>query len=172
MSNEYQRTGIMLYCFQKDEGCLIIGNKIPPKINEKTHMNQWEDVGTFKIDRYGIVTLFPEDPEWLKDLSGGWRESYFLVNIYDENVDLVTLPKHNGMVLKCFETDEICFLLSEKIPMKGLDTISKRRRPSSEWEDIGTFHLENNMLVYHGEEPIPHGDIFDANLRKINIPSY
>ena len=164
---EYPRNGIMLYCFKSNEGCLIIGNKIPLGIYKNDTSYEWEDIGTFKIDKYGIVSLFPSDSEWMLDVSDKWPESEFLVNIYDESLNLVTLPKQNGIVLKCFETNNVCFLLSETIPLKGLNKIT-----SSNLEDIGTFHIQNNKIVYHGDEAIPYGNIYDVNLQKVNIPSY
>ena len=168
-----EECGIMLYCYKRDEGVLIIGNKIPSNINIKTPGNEWEDVGTFKIDCHGIVTLYPSDPEWMADLCGGWKNYHFLKNIYNQKMELVTLPKRTGMVLKCFESDETCYLLSNKLPIKGFNKLpTKTRRPSTDWEDIGTFHIEENKLVYHGIGDKPDGELYDANLRKINIPSY
>ena len=59
------------------------------------------------------------------------------------------------------------FLLSQQIPF------SKFKSLNGEWEDIGTFHLEQNKIVWHDRpEAIPHGNIYDGNLIKINIPSY
>jgi hypothetical protein len=172
-----ERTGIMLYCYKKDEGILTLGNKIPSNIYREKPDNEWEDVGTFKIDHYGIVCLSPQDPEWMDDLSGGWRNSHFLINIYNKDMQPEILPRVNGIVLKCFESDETCFLLSNKVPMKGLNRVkTKTRRPSIDWEDVGTFHIELNKLIYHGnieEDNIDlNSPLYDANFRKINISSY
>ena len=158
-------TGIMLYCFRYNEGCLILGNKIPNNINKR---NEWEDVGTFKIDSYGVVTLSPSDPDWMNYISGDWKNSDFLHSIYDENMNSVILPKKNGMVLKCFENNKTLFLLSHRLPVKGLQELG------GQWEDIGTFHMSENKIVYHDDdhEDQPNGDIYDGNLKKINIPSY
>ena len=173
-----ERSGLMLYCFRKDEGILIIGNKIPSNIYEKLgNDNEWEDVGTFKIDKYGIITLHPQDPEWMNDLSGGWQNSYFLGNIYDEDMQSPFNFRNNGIVLKCYETGETCFLLSDKVPMNGFSQLqTKTRRPSTDWEDVGTFHIELNKIKYHGnvqEDNVDlKGPLYDADFRKINIPSY
>ena len=173
-----ERTGIMLYCYKKDEGILIMGKKIPSNIYEKLgDYYEWEDIGTFKIDKNEIVTLYPEDSNWMKDLAGGWKNRYFLDNIYDQNMNHIVLSRTNGIVLKCFETDETCLLVSNKIPMKGLSNFqTKARRPSLDWEDIGTFHIESNKIIYH--DNVEEDDIdltaplYDANFMKINIPSY
>lgn len=176
MSSE--RTGIMLYCYKKDEGILVLGNKIPLNIYKKLgNYYEWEDIGTFKIDKYGIVSLHPQDPEWMKDLSGMWSNSDFLVNIYDEDIHPYFTYNFDGLVLKCFESGETCFLLSDKIPMKDFNKLqTKSRRPSTDWEDIGTFHIELNKIKYHGnveEDNINlNAPLYDANFRKINIPSY
>ena len=173
-----ERSGLMLYCFRKDEGILIIGNKIPLNIYQKLgNYYEWEDVGTFKIDKYGIVSLHPQDSEWMKDLSGGWRNSDFLVNIYDEDLHPYFTNSFGGLVLKCYETEETCFLLSDKVPINGFKKLqTKLRRPSTDWEDIGTFHIELNKIVYNGnveEDKMDlKGQLYDADFRKINMPSY
>ena len=172
MTNTYQINGIMLYCFKKDAGILIIGNRIPFNINIKTPMNEWEDVGTFKIDCHGIVTLYPSDTDWLLHLKDNWHNSYFLNNIYNKNMELVMVPKKYGIVFKCFEDDEICFLLSDKVPLKGFDKLYITIRASTDWEDIGTFHIEKNKVIYNNSVVKPKGGVYDANLIKINIPSY
>ena len=173
-----ERSGLMLYCFRKDEGILIIGNKIPLNIYQKLgNYYEWEDVGTFKIDKYGIVSLHPQDSEWMKDLSGGWKNSDFLVNIYDEDLHPYFTYNFNGIVLKCYETLETCFILSDKVPMDGLNRIKTNSICfSTDWEDIGTFHIELNKIVYHGnlkEDKVDmKGPLYDADFRKINMPSY
>jgi len=173
-----ERSGIMLYCYRKDEGILIIGKKIPSNIyQELGSYYEWEDVGTFKIDQYGIITLHPQDSEWMKHLSGDWKNSYFLSNIYDEDMRTDFIFRYNGIVLKCYETGETCFLLSDKVPMKGLSKLkTKSRRPSTDWEDIGTFHIEKNKIKYHGnldEDGVDmKAPLYDANFKKINIPIY
>ena len=176
MSSE--RTGIMLYCYKKDEGILVLGNKIPLNIYQKLgNYYEWEDVGTFKIDNYGIITLHPQDPGWMKDLAGGWENRYFLDNVYDEDLHPYFTNSFGGLVLKCYETGETCFLLSDKVPLGGFNKLqTKSRRPSTDWEDIGTFHIELNKIKYHGnveEDKVDlKGPLYDADFRKINMPSY
>lgn len=173
-----ERSGLMLYCFRKDEGILIIGNKIPSNIYQKLgNYYEWEDVGTFKIDKYGIITLHPQDPGWMNDLSGGWRNSDFLVNIYDEDLHPYFTNSFGGLVLKCYETGETCFLHSDKVPLDGFKKLQTRlKRPSTDWEDIGTFYIELNKIVYNGNVEEDKVDLkaplYDADFRKINMPSY
>ena len=158
--------GLMLYCFKNKVGCLVISDNIPENIFGMFKGYEWEDVGTFSINENNFISFYPSES------SNPWENEDFLKNIYDENMNKILLSKKNGIILKCFESDETSFLLSDKIPIKGLSTLCNNKCSCCQWEDIGTFHVERNKIVYHDLSPISNGEIYDANLRKIHIHSY
>lgn len=83
--------GIAFYCFKYDQGCLVIGNDIPNKLN-KACSNltncQWEDIGTFKIVKRKLIMSIPSE-KWFDDQNGGWKIEYFKDNLYDKHMNLI-----------------------------------------------------------------------------------
>lgn len=175
-------TGLMMYCYKHDQGCLILGNRVPKNIwkcccnTQNLHSCDWEDVGTFKVHNESIINLCPSFDNWDRDNSGNWKSSYFLQNIYNSNMEQIELSKKSGMVLQCFQHNQICLFLSDKLPNSGLDhlcTHGKSKSACCEWEDIGTFHIQENEVVLHDKiNTVENIEIYDANLKKIHIHSY
>lgn len=88
-------SGLMMYCFKHDNGFLIQGNTIPKKINQWcegriSNACEWEDVGCFKTTTDEKVELYGPEASWYKKRIG-WKESYFLENIYDKNMNKLEL---------------------------------------------------------------------------------
>ena len=87
--------GVMYYCYQYNQCCMIISNKVPKNINKeckiKNDKNEpvhcsWEDVGSFVINDDGTIELHHESSE---DFNSTQKQE-FIKNIYDENMVLIT----------------------------------------------------------------------------------
>lgn len=186
VSTSNEQTGLMMYCYSHDQGCLVLGKRVPNTIwkcccgTENLNTCEWEDVGTFKIYNDSVISLYPSHENWKKDLCGQWNDSYFLRNIYDQNMVQFELPKKSGLILQCFHHNKTCLLLSNKLPHYGLNHLCTHGNSNSsccEWEDVGTFHMEENEVIIHDSNmeivnAMNIDGLYDANLRKIHIHSY
>ena len=81
--------GIVYYCFKYDQGCLIIGNDIPKKINKACSNYEkcnWEDIGSFIISKRKLKIDLSDDSLFDKS-KFGWKREYFKKNIYNSFMD-------------------------------------------------------------------------------------
>ena len=83
--------GLAFYCFRYDQGCLVIGDNIPTKLN-KACSNlpdcQWEDIGSFKIVKRNLILSIPSET-WFDEQNGSWKIEHFKDNLYDKNMSLI-----------------------------------------------------------------------------------
>jgi hypothetical protein len=184
MSSNQTSSGTIFYCFAHDQGCLILGDSVPnhlPQVcygSENSCANdcEWEDIGSFSIHLNGIFSL--SCPNYEK--SRGWKNSFYLQNLYTSDMQPVTFPKKNGIILQCFEHRQTCYLLANRIPInKQLDYLCKgadQRCSACEWEDVGHFSIEKNKIkINNGDKwsVVPKDlNIYDENLEKIRVQSY
>lgn len=163
----------MLYCFDNNQGCLVLGTNIPKNISKlscdsksKRSCN-WEDVGTFTLDEYGLVKLSNPFP-------CQQNNSKFIKTLYDEKLNQISSPKQNGIILHCFENKISCMLLGSQIP-KNIHKLQPKKNHDKpcQWEDIGTFSIQNNIINYNTEITIEREkiDMYNYNLKKIYVES-
>ena len=157
-----KRSGMMLYCLRHDEGFLIEGTKepqytdicklcLPQECHTENNKCTFTKVGHYNIHEHNIVSLKPFHNH---DYGGGWRDSYYLENMYTSQLKKVDLPEVKGIVLNCFAHERSIFLLSQTLPssLEKIDCPCKKPRESCEWEDTSPFILSNNSVLWKNEK--------------------
>jgi hypothetical protein len=84
--------GTMYYCFTHNQGCLIIGNKVPRDINDACigcSNCQWEDIGSFTVSMN--LEIHGPTQEVFKNSKEEMQNDYFKNKIYDENMRRISL---------------------------------------------------------------------------------
>lgn len=82
-------SGVAYYCYTHDQGCLVLGNEIPKKLNYachsegKVHNCSWEDVGSFKKEKTGKIIVSVIEKE-------DWKEEWWEKNIYDASMNQIS----------------------------------------------------------------------------------
>lgn len=155
-------SGLMMYCFRHDEGFLIEGTTqpkyydacnlcLPHECHTENNRCTIKKVGHYNIHEHNIVSLKPFHNY---DQGGGWKNSYYLENMYTSDLKKIHLPDVKGIVLNCFTHERSIFLLSKTLPSSliKIDCPCKKSRESCEWEDTATFTLSNNIVRWKKNE--------------------
>jgi hypothetical protein len=83
--------GLAYYCFKHDQGCLVVGDKIPQKLNKACRdckNCQWEDIGSFNIVMRHLILSIPSE-KFFDEQAGGWLIKYFKHTLYNKNMELI-----------------------------------------------------------------------------------